>query len=168
MQTQIRSADGTLCPHAGPITLAPGEIMPVVKHYPLLPGVSLTMSAARILGVATQGATTTLVIYGTPGERAEMHFGVPASGVRILQSPCGPGASLTQPAAGRVTLTAAFPPEGPDVFTFRVGARTVRVLAESARPGRPDLVRAGQRPDARSSSARPTSARRTCRAGGWC
>ena len=129
-QTQLRSADGSLCPHAGPLTLAPGEILPVVRHAALLPGVSLDESAARILGAATQGLVTTLVIHGTPGERAEMHFGVPASGAHILQAPLRAGASLTQ-SAGRVTLTAAMPQEGPDVFTFRVGARTVRVLAES-------------------------------------
>ena len=130
-QTQLRAADGTLYPHAGPITLAAGEIMPVIKHSPLLPGVQIDMAATRILGATTQGTTTSLVIYGSPGERAEMHFRVPASGVRVLQVPARAGASLTQ-AAGRVTLTTAFPATGPDVFTFGVGAQTVRVLAESA------------------------------------
>ena len=129
-QTQIRGTDGALCPHAGPITLAPGEIMPLVRHASLLPGVSLDESAARILGVTTQGLVTTLIIHGTPGERAEMHFEAPAHDVRILQVPLSPGASLMR-AAGRIVLTAAIPPEGPDVFTFGVGTRTVRVLAES-------------------------------------
>ena len=131
LQTQVRTADGTLCPHSGPLTLAPGEIMPVVLHASLLPGVSLGVSAARILGVATQGATTTLVIYGAPGEHAEMHFFVPASGAHLLQIPLRAGASLTQ-SPGRVRLTAVFPQEGPDVFTFRVGVHTIRVLAESS------------------------------------
>ena len=53
---QLKAADGTLTPSAGPIRMEPGEIVPVVTSYPLLPTVTLTLGAARILGTVTQGA----------------------------------------------------------------------------------------------------------------
>ena len=122
---QLKAADGTLTPAAGPIRMEPGEIVPVVTSYPLLPTVTLTLGAARILGTATQGRTTTLVIYGAPGEPGELHFRVPASGVTLA-----PSAGAMTAAKGTVTLKTTFPASAPRVFSFQAGAQTVRVLAE--------------------------------------
>ena len=124
-QVQMKAADGTLTPAAGPIRMEAGEIVPVVTGYPLLPTVSLTLGAARILGLATQGRTTTLVIYGSPGEPGELHFSVPAKGVTLA-----PGSAGAMTAAkGTVTLKTTFPAGGPQVFSFQAGPQTVRVLA---------------------------------------
>lgn len=128
---QIRAPGGTLFPGAGPIQMDAGEIVPVVMGYPLLPGVSLALGAARILGTTTQGHTTTLVIYGSPGESGELRFRVPARGVTLGQPPKRAGDSLAA-AHGVVTLKTVFPAGAPLVFTFGVGPRTVRVIAERA------------------------------------
>lgn len=121
---QLKAADGTLTPAAGPIRMESGEIVPIVTGYPLLPTVTLTLGAARVLGTATQGRTTTLVIYGAPGEPGELHFRVPASGVTLA-----PSSGAMTAAKGTVTLKTTFPAATPRVFMFQVGAQTVRVIA---------------------------------------
>ena len=74
VQTQVKGADGKAYPEAGPITLAPREIMPVVTDTTLAPGIRLTQSTARIFGVARQGNVTTVVVYGPAGEPGELRF----------------------------------------------------------------------------------------------
>lgn len=74
VETQVRGTDGKVYPEAGSITLAPGEIMPVILDAPLAPGIRLTMGASRILGVTHQGNTTTLVVYGPAGGNGELVF----------------------------------------------------------------------------------------------
>ena len=128
---QVKTADGARMPSAGPIQMEEGEIVPIVLGYPLLPDVSLTLGAARILGTTTQGRTTTLVIYGAPGEPGELHFRVPESGVTVGGQAAHAGNSLTA-GHGTVTLKTVFPAGDPCVFTFQVGARTVRVISERA------------------------------------
>jgi len=128
--TQIRAADGkSVFPSAGPITLAPREIMPIVAGYPLLPGINLRLAATRILGISHQGQTTTLVIYGAAGEPAEMHF--EATNAVIVQQPRGEASALTVKAPGEVILKTKFPAATPTASIFRVGARRVRILAMS-------------------------------------
>ena len=122
-------AGGALFPGAGPIRMEPGEIVPVVMGYPLLPDVNLTLGVARILGTTTQGQTTTLVIFGAPGEPGELHFRVPARGVTLGHPAPRVGDSLTA-AHGTVTLKTVFPAGAARVFTFQVGAQTVRVISE--------------------------------------
>ena len=73
VKTQVKEADGTLFPSAGPLTLAPGQIAPVVRDFPLLPGVTLER-ATPLLGIQRQGSTTTLVAYGAVGDAGEMHL----------------------------------------------------------------------------------------------
>ena len=101
----------TPLPAGGPITLAPGEILPLVRDFALLPGVTLQSSSARILGITTQGDTTTLVIYGPPGSPAELRFAAPGTPGSLLQ--------------------AKFPVGEPAEYSFQVGPKRVRVLAMS-------------------------------------
>ena len=128
---QIKDVGGRLYPSGGSIQMEAGEIVPVVLDYPLLPGVRLSLGAARILGATTQGQTTTLVIYGAPGEPGELHFHVPAGDVAVGQPAGGAGNTLTAD-GGLVILKTVFPADAPRVFTFRVGTRTVRVISERA------------------------------------
>ena len=128
---QIKAPGGALYPGAGSITLDPGEIVPIVMGYPVQPDVSLTLGASRILGMTAQGHTTTLVIYGAPGEPGELHFRVPARGV-ILGHPPSRAVDSLVTAHGSVVLKTVFPAGSPRVFTFRVGTGTVRVIAERA------------------------------------
>ena len=113
VKTQVREADGTLFPASGPLTVAPGQILPVVKEYALLPGVTLERSTP-LMGVFPQGNTTTLVAYGPPGEPFDVRF--------RLSKPGGPPT---------VTFRGAFQTGAPLPFSFQVGATTVRVLAVS-------------------------------------
>lgn len=129
--TQIRLADGkTVFPSTGPLTLAAHEIMPMVTGYPLLPGVNLRLAATRILGVAQQGVTTTLVIYGAPGDPAEMHF--QAANPLVVLKPMGMASALKVSAKrDGITLQTRFPGRIPTSSIFRVGARRIRILAMS-------------------------------------
>ena len=74
VQTQVKGEDGKTYPEAGPLTLAPREIMPVVTDTVLAPGIRLTQSTARIFGIARQGNVTTVVVYGPAGEPGELRF----------------------------------------------------------------------------------------------
>ncbi|MBV9851344.1 MAG: beta-galactosidase [Armatimonadetes bacterium] len=84
--TRVRDASGGVFPAAGPLTLAPGEIMPVVMDYALTPDVQLTLGAACILGIARQGDTITLVTYGEPGSHGQMIFHLLRAGREISQA----------------------------------------------------------------------------------
>ncbi len=68
VKTQVKEADGTLFPSAGPLTVAPSQTLPIVRDYALMPGVTLERSTP-LLGILPQGSTTTLVAYGAVGDR---------------------------------------------------------------------------------------------------
>ena len=118
--TQIKIG-AKLYPAAGPIALDSGEIVPIIRNYALAPGVTLSLSAARILGIARQGAMTTLVIYGNPKEPAELHFAA------AHPSTIGAASGLTVSASG-ATLQTTIPVATPQVRVFRAGRQTIRVL----------------------------------------
>ena len=118
--TQIKIG-GVAYPAAGPITLAQGEIVPILHGYPLASGVNLTLSAARLLGIARDGALTTLVVYGNPGEPAELHFA--AAHARAVGTE--PELSVTP---SSVVLKTTVPDAAPRLTLFQVGSQTVRVL----------------------------------------
>ncbi len=77
--TQVQGPDGVKYPTAGPLTVAPGEIVPIVENFPLCPGVRIDMAAARILGINRQGNNTTLVVYGPPDSPLEVHLSGPSA-----------------------------------------------------------------------------------------
>ena len=123
IKTQMKEADGTLFPVSGPLTVAPGQIVPVVKDYALLPGVTLER-AANVLGVQTQGNVTTLVAYAPAGDSVEMRF-------RLASPATAMGnASILSPDRRTATLLSVAH-DRPQVGSFRVGAQTVRVVAVS-------------------------------------
>jgi len=116
--TQIK-VDGAAYPAAGPISIASGEFVPIVRHYPLAPGVQLSIAAARLLGIARTGALTTLVVYGSPGEPVELHFAAAHAHAA--------GAGMTISAAGPVLRT-TIPRATPRLSSFLSGRQSVRVL----------------------------------------
>ena len=72
-QTALRDVSGeplTL----SPVTLAPGEIMPVLLNVAVAPGIRLERGAVRTLGMFRQGGVTTLVVYGPAGSSTELVF----------------------------------------------------------------------------------------------
>ena len=112
---------GAAYPAAGPISVASGEFVPIIRRYPLAPGIELSLAAARLLGVARTGALTTLVAYGPPGGPAELHFAA-AHPKLIGRSP-----GMTVSGAG-IVLQATIPKSLPQVSAFQSGGQTVRVL----------------------------------------
>ena len=73
---------------------------------PIAEGLKLVSCSARILGAATQGKTTTLVVYGPPGDSGKLDFG--GQQVKV-----------------------AFPENSPQEQEITIAGRRVRVLAES-------------------------------------
>jgi len=110
-------------PTSDTLTLAPGEIMPVVTDFPIIPGVTLDVAPVRILGILPQRNTTTLVIYGQPGTPAEAHFQTTSAAKVIRGTP-----ALHVDSAG-VMLAAAFPAHGVSDYSFETGGRRIRILA---------------------------------------
>jgi len=105
------------------MVLGPGEILPLVQGYPLVPGIQLTRTAARILGISRQGHEITLIVYGEVGSQVRLYF-----------SATGPVANLKGMVVkdGRVQLDAAIPGEGrPTEYGFAASGYRVRVLAMS-------------------------------------
>ena len=112
---------GAAYPAAGPFSIAAGEMVSLVRDYPLAPGVQLTLAAARLLGTARTGALITLVAFGNPGEPVELHFS--AAHAQIV----GKSAGWTVSAAGAVLQTTV-PQSVPRVSSFVSGRQVVRVL----------------------------------------
>jgi len=128
-ETQVRD-EGSFAPVAGPMSLAPGEILPIVKNVHLLPDVTLKLAAARLLGIVDQGEAMTLIAYGPPGDPIELRFAVPAHGVTVWQG--APGLALDPAHPGRLTLTAKIPQDRVEGYLFTVGGKKVRVLVTDA------------------------------------
>ncbi len=118
--------DGVNRPVSGPMTLAAGEILPVVRNFALAPGVTLEWAVAHILGVVPQGDTTTLVIYGAPGAPVELSFKAPA-GAQIVSTAGG----FRTVNAVTLNLSMKIPSGEPVEQIFKVGTRRVRILAVS-------------------------------------
>jgi beta-galactosidase len=109
------------------LVLAPSEIVPLLSKVQLTQGVTLDCSTSRILGTASARDNLTLVAYGPPGNTATFDFSTASSPqIRI-------GANAFQRTPGGLHLSFSFPAERPAEYTFKVGAKRVRVLAVSQR-----------------------------------
>ncbi len=110
VRTQIKDKSGAIISTAsnGPLWIAPGEIVPIVISYQLAPGVTLENAAGRILGIARQGRTITVVLYG-PANR-------PMAVSLAAQS--GGGSFVLIPSAGQ-----------PSQSLHRLGPWKIRLLA---------------------------------------
>lgn len=122
VKTQVKEADGSLFPSSGPLTVAPGQILPVVRDYALLPGVTLERSTP-LLGIVTQGSMTILVAYGPPGDGAELRF--------RLTGPVTDARGFKRD-GNRLTLSNLITPDSTDWSTFRVGTQMIRILTMSS------------------------------------
>ncbi|MCW3062022.1 MAG: hypothetical protein JWQ02_3843, partial [Capsulimonas sp.] len=127
-QTQARPPRASGFSESEPLTLAPGEVLPVVSGFALCPGVTLAWAPTRILGIARQGKTTTLVIHGAPGTPAELHF----AGMSPLRSGGEAGLDLKVEGSAGLAYKAKFAAGAPRVVTFSAaGGSIVRILSIS-------------------------------------
>jgi beta-galactosidase len=117
------------------ITLNPNDMFPVVQNFTINSTFMLTNSYTKIFGILQQGATTTLVIYGDPGQEGQLQIGV-APG----QFVAGKSDGFTADVGGlQYTLNVTFPQSGPQAYqlqTQKMGELTgskqiLRVLVES-------------------------------------
>jgi len=67
IETQLKFGGAEPYP-VKPITILPHDIRPVVQNYVIDEGVTLQACSARILGIARQGGTTSIIVFGTPGK----------------------------------------------------------------------------------------------------
>jgi beta-galactosidase len=103
--------------------LAPSEIVPVISHAPLTSDVTMDWAASRILGIASAGKTTTLVLYGPEGSTAEVDFAT-----KQPSSPlAGAGSFHSTPQGLRLGLT--FRDGEPTEYSFKTGFELIRILA---------------------------------------
>lgn len=124
LQTQVKDTTAAAAPAGATLTLAPGEILPVVREYKLLPEVTLQWAPTRILGVFPQGETTTLVAYGPAGSPAELRFAVP-TGTVVRKGK----EALVAAAADLLTLKAKIPANVPSEYVFATpSGKRIRVL----------------------------------------
>jgi beta-galactosidase len=114
---------GDTSPRSAHFLLAPSEIVPVISQAELTDGVTLGWSASRVLGVASAGMTTTLVIYGPPGSTAELDFAT-----KLPSRPLAGEASFHRTSEG-LQLSASFNAGDPLEYSFSTGTRRIRVLA---------------------------------------
>ena len=132
VKTQIKGPDGQLFPASGPMTLPPGQIVPVVEGAALTPHITLTLGATRILGTMTEGATTTLIVYGLPGDPGQLRLSAPAGA--LTQGAAGawePAPGDPGLGHGVYDLALSYPSDRPAEYTLKTGGETLRVLAMS-------------------------------------
>ncbi|BDI28860.1 hypothetical protein CCAX7_009110 [Capsulimonas corticalis] len=124
VSTQI-SIGSRLVPAAGPVSLASDEILPVVERAALPGGVTLDYAATHILGMQTQGNTTTMVIYGAPGDPGELQL--TGAGAHSVKAPKDAGAKVT--VNGGSALVQVKYSDTPAEFVVRFGSETYRIVA---------------------------------------
>ncbi|HEX4086884.1 MAG TPA: beta-galactosidase [Chthoniobacteraceae bacterium] len=97
------------------ITMRWDESFPILKNAVIANGVRIADTTARVLTVAHCGNTTTLVLYGIPGDQGKLTL---SSG-----KPLQPGGATT------VTMNVAYPPSGVSESLYSDGAQRIRVLS---------------------------------------
>ena len=121
IKTQVKEADGSLFPTRSPLTIAPGQIVPVIHDFALLPGVKLERSTP-LLGIMTSGHITTLVAYGPPGDASDLRFRVSGQVTKADPSFVRKGNLLSISVPIGKTIA---------VSSFQIGEQTIRVLTMS-------------------------------------
>jgi beta-galactosidase len=100
------------------------EIGNVVENFALAPWIMIDECDERIFGIQPQGAYTTLVLYGLPGDIAQSHFGL-TSGTVSQADPeftvSGTNVSFSAPVAAGTTAS----------YQLTSGTNTLRVLVMS-------------------------------------
>src|SRR6201991_4481224 len=108
---------------ASNITLAPGEIYPLVHNYTINNLMTLNWSLSRIYGLVRQGNTTTILVEAKKGEQTALYF--QTSGKPVLSK----GNAAFKLTDGNLSLiTFSKQSLGPDEFTFEVSGQRVRIL----------------------------------------
>ena len=135
------SFPGEKLPMGSPLSLAPGEILPVIHHFALDSLLTLEWAPVRILGISRQDTITTLVIYGEAGSPAELYFDVRGKAIVLkggegLSVKAGPSTVENLQEAGwqQVLLQTKFTAGmAPAEYAFSIGGKKWRILAVNTR-----------------------------------
>ena len=122
----MKDENGLAVPEAGPLTLRPGEILPVVEGAPLTPHIALELGVTRILGMTAGGGAVTLVVYGRTGDKGEIQFSAP-EGAKTR----GASGVWRHASGGAYRLTPTYQAVLPAEYRITVGGESVRILAMS-------------------------------------
>lgn len=121
-QAQLTNGN-TKLPQQGSVTLAPGDILPVVHNFAVTPGITIQWAPVKILGIQPQYNTTTIVVYGNAGAPAELYFTV--NGKAAITK----GSEGLATAGNNVVLKTTFSAENKaGEFAFTAGGKTIRIL----------------------------------------
>jgi len=113
------SADGI----STKLTLGAGEILPIVHNFKLTDGVTLNWALTRVLGISQQGNTTTMVVYGPTGSPADIQLSAKTKPVKVA------GSKPFTVTGNNLLIHTDFDANQPLVYSFKVGTKTVRILA---------------------------------------
>jgi beta-galactosidase len=105
------------------VTLEPGEFVPVVSDFVLRPGISLVRSTSRILGIVTQGDTTTIVAHGKSGAPLDLRFHTDQAAMVLS------GGAIHQAGGNMIDVSGSIANGDPVQIEFAAGGHKVRVLA---------------------------------------
>jgi beta-galactosidase len=107
------------------LTLAPGEILPIVRDFRLSALVTMDWAVSRVLGVSKQDNTTTLVVFGPAGSNGKLQF----SADKPIQPVDGKGAFHASAKGAVLSLT--YKDDEPIIYSFKSGGEFIRVMALS-------------------------------------
>jgi beta-galactosidase len=115
-------------PDNATLTVAPGEVLGLVRDFPVDDTFTLVHSESRILNIDSGAKETTLVMYGPVGSTGS----IAVSSKAALQK--GKDGAWTSNAAqpGISTLTVTFPSAHPELHVLLTNGRTLRVVTMSS------------------------------------
>lgn len=112
----------------GKLTLAPGEIYPLVHNFAINPSVTLDWAYTRIFAVVKQNKTTTIIADAAAGNPISLQFLVKGSAIPLAPS------DLLKINGEKVSITGEVPAfDRPIAYAFSVGDETVRILVMNRR-----------------------------------
>lgn len=112
------------------LNLDPLEVAPLLVDTPIAPGIRVKLAVARTLGLATHGTTTTWIVYGKPGEKANLTLELDEDGL-IPPLPSDGAFQLQGGDSKHPSIDVTFSEKGPSELLFTVGDQTLRILAET-------------------------------------
>lgn len=106
------------------LTIAPGEIYPLVHSFKVTPSITLDRADTRIFAVVDQQNTTTIIVDAEKGSDVSLHFTAKMGENIIARST---GIKINKE---KIDLDAVMKDiDKPSEYIFTVGSKTIRVLA---------------------------------------
>ena len=113
------------------LKLADDEMVPLVLQAPISPEVTIGEADTRILGVVSQGNTTTLVTYGEAGDTNKIALNFKSAPQGAPASSDAPAFQIDGGAGTSPTVSMTFPTSGVSQLVWKINDKTFRLLAMS-------------------------------------